>query len=267
MEKFVMAAGAATRYADYGRGERTVLLLHGYLEAIEVWEEFGGQLGKSCRVIAPDLPGSGLSDYDGREAITVEYMAETAAEVLGKAGVPKCTVVGHSMGGYVALALAELHPELVEGLVLFHSTPNGDTSEKAAERQREIELIEGGRKELLSRVNPGRGFAPENRRRLAAVIEELGEQVMMLDDRAMIATLRGLALRPDRNAVMRAMPVPRMMLFGRHDDYIPADAAEAMAAGQPGARTEWLGHSGHMGFIEEPEASLALLTDFVGSLP
>ncbi|WP_345740245.1 alpha/beta hydrolase [Rikenella microfusus] len=263
MEKFVMAGSTPVRYADAGKGTQVVLLLHGYLESIEVWDDFAGMLGREYRVIRLDLPGHGFSDWDGREAADMDYMADTAAAVLEIAGVDKCTVVGHSMGGYVALALAANHPERVEGLVLFHSSPNADTPEKAANRRREIELVEAGKKETLSRVNPGKGFAEANLHRCAEAIEDLAEQVMLTEDEAIVAVLKGMSQRKDRNEEMRRFGIPELMIFGTGDNYIPVEAAEAMILAQPQARTAWLERSGHMGFVEQPEESLAILKDFL----
>lgn len=261
-----MAGDTPVRYADAGKGTQAVLLLHGYLESIEVWDDFAGALGKNYRVLRMDLPGHGFSDWGGREVIGIDYMAETAAAVLEAAEVEKCTVVGHSMGGYVALALAAGHPDKVEGLVLFHSSPNADTPEKAANRQREIELVQAGKKEMLSRVNPGRGFAEANLRRCAEAIEDLAEQVMMTEEEAIVAVLKGMSQRRDRNEDMRKLGIPELMIFGLGDNYIPVAAAEAMALAQPQARVAWLAHSGHMGFVEQPEESLAILKDFLGEV-
>lgn len=263
MEKFVIADGTPVRYADAGKGTQAVVLLHGYLESIEVWEDFAGELGKEYRVIRVDLPGHGFSEWGGREVIGIDYMADTVSAVLKLAGVERCTVVGHSMGGYVALALAANHPEQVEGLVLFHSSPNADTPEKAANRQREIELIEAGKKEMLARVNPGKGFAEASLKRCSEAIEELSEQVMMTEDEAIVAVLKGMSQRLDRNEAMRRFGIPELMIFGRGDNYIPVAAAEAMAAAQPQARTAWLDRSGHMGFVEQPAESLAILKEFL----
>lgn len=261
-----MAGGTPVRYADAGKGTQAVLLLHGYLESIEVWDDFAGELGKNYRVIRMDLPGHGFSDWGGREVIGIDYMADTAAAVLELAGVERCTVVGHSMGGYVALSMAANHPEKVDGLVLFHSSPNADTPEKAANRQREIELIEAGKKEMLAKVNPGRGFAEANLRRCAEAIEDLAEQVMLTEDEAIVAVLKGMSQRKDRNEDMRRLGIPELMIFGLGDNYIPVAAAESMVLAQPQARVAWLENSGHMGFVEQPQESLAILEDFLAEV-
>lgn len=266
MEKFVMAGDTPVRYADAGKGTQTVVLLHGYLESIEVWDDFAGALGKDYRVIRVDLPGHGFSDWGGREVVGIDYMADTVAAVLEIAGVERCTVVGHSMGGYVALSLAANHPENVAGLVLFHSSPNADTPEKAANRQREIDLVEAGKKEMLARVNPGKGFAEANLRRCSEAIEDLAEQVMMTEDAAIVAILKGMSQRKDRNEDMRRLGIPQLMIFGLCDNFIPVAAAESMALAQPQARVAWLKNSGHMGFVEQPAESLEILKDFLAEV-
>lgn len=266
MEKFIMAAGSAVRYSEFGKGTKTICLLHGYLESIEVFENFAGQLGKNHRIILVDLPGHGISDYGNRDTITVDYMAQVVAVVLEKAGVSRCTILGHSMGGYVAIALAELHPELVEALILFHSTPNGDSLEKKELRQREIAAIEAGKKELLATINPGRGFATENLKRCADAIAELAEQIMITEDKAIIATLKGLMERPDRNVFFEKLTIPHLMVFGLKDNYIPVEIAEELISRNPNAQVAWLENSGHQGFIEEPEKSYQIIDEFVNSL-
>lgn len=258
-----MAGSTPVRCADSVRGSQVVVLLHGYLESIEVWDDFAGELGKDYRVIRIDLPGHGFSMWDDRKVIGMDYMADTVVSVLDILEVEKCTVVGHSMGGYVAVEMAVNHSERVEGLVFFHSSPNADTPERIENRQREIELIEAGKKEMLARINPGRGFAAANVRRCSHEIEDLAEQVMLTDDQAIVAILRGIAKRADHAAAMRELKIPELMIFGRGDNYIPVAAAEAMAVAQPQARVAWLENSGHMGFIEQPDESLAILKEFL----
>ena len=246
-EKFIMAGPTALHVCDSEAGERCVVLLHGYLESLLVWEEFVPLLYKQVRVVTLDLPGHGISEIRG-EAHTMEFLADT---------------VGHSMGGYAALALLERHPEMLEGIVLLSSTPNADTPEKAENRRREIALVRAGKKDALARVAPDAGFAPENRRRMADAIEDLREQVFITEDDGIIALLNGMIERPDRNALLQQSTVPQLFILGRKDGYIPAEAAEKMVAAHPRAQVVWLENSGHMGFLEEPEACAQALLEFV----
>lgn len=264
IEKFIMAGPTALHVCDSEKGDRCVVLLHGYLESLLVWEEFIPLLYKKVRVVTLDLPGHGISVVQG-DTHTMEFLADTVAAGVRALGITRCTVVGHSMGGYVALALCERHPELLDGLVLLSSTPYADSPEKAENRRREIALVQAGRKELLSRVAPAAGFAEENRARMADEIEDLTEQVFVTEDEGIVALLNGMITRKDRSEVLRTTKVPVLFIFGRKDNYIPVETAEKMVAEHPEARVVWLENSGHMGFLEEPEATAAALLDFVES--
>lgn len=263
-EKFIMAGPAAVHVCDSQKGEKCVVLLHGYLESLLVWEDFVPLLYKQLRVVTLDLPGHGISIVTGEEH-TMEFLADTVAEALRTLGISRCTLVGHSMGGYVALAFCERHPEMLDGLVLLSSTPNADTPEKAENRRREIALVKAGKKDLLARVAPEAGFAEENRARMKDYIEDLAEQVFVTEDEGIVALLNGMIARRDRNEMLRASQVPQLFILGRKDGYIPVEAAEGLVKEHPQARVVWLENSGHMGFLEEPEATAAAILDFVES--
>lgn len=266
VEKFIMAGDTALHICDSQEGERCIVLLHGYLESLLVWDDFVPYLYKQCRVVTLDLPGHGISEVKG--AIhTMDYLADTVAEAMHSLEIERCTVVGHSMGGYVALALAERHPELLDGLVLLSSTPNADTEEKKENRRREIGLIEQGKKDLIARVAPGAGFAADNRRALNDYIEDLTEQVYLTEDDGIIAILNGMIERKDQNEMLHTTKVPALFILGRKDEYITPEIAERMVADHPEAQVVWLENSGHMGFIEEPEKTAEAILKFLGIEP
>ncbi len=263
-DKFIMAGDTALHICDSEQGDRCVVLLHGYLESMLVWDSFVPLLYKELRVITLDLPGHGISVVRG-ETHTMEWLADVVAEGIRALGLSRCTLVGHSMGGYVALAFCERHPEMLDGLVLLSSTPLADTPEKQENRLREIALVRAGKKDLLARMAPAAGFAAENRQRMQDEIEDLTEQVYVTEDDGIVALLNGMRIRPDRNEMLRSTAVPVLFILGRHDDYIPVEKAEALVAAHPEARVVWLEHSGHMGFLEEPEATAKALLDFVAA--
>lgn len=264
IEKFIMAGPTALHVCDSQQGDKCVVLLHGYLESILVWEDFVPYLYKEVRVVTLDLPGHGISVVTGEEH-SMEFLADTVAEGLRALGIERCTLVGHSMGGYVALAFCERHPEMLDGLVLLSSTPNADTPEKAENRRREIALVKAGKKEMLARVAPEAGFAEENRPRMKDQIEDLAEQVVVTEDEGIVALLNGMIARRDRNEMLRETKVPVLFILGRKDNYIPVEAAEKMVAEHPEAQVVWLENSGHMGFLEEPEAAAQAILKFVQS--
>lgn len=258
-----MAGTTPLHIADSGKGEKCVVLLHGYLESMYVWDDFLPLLTPSVRVITVDIPGHGISAVQG-EVHTMEYMADVLHDMLDVLGLDKVTMVGHSMGGYATLAFCAKYAERLDGLVLLSSSPFPDTELKRENRRREIALVKAGKKDALARVAPETGFAPHNRKRLKDYIDDLVECVHVTEDEGIVALLGGMIQRVDQNAMLAACGVRQLFILGKHDAYIPVEAAEEFIALNPQAQVVWLEDSGHMGFIEEPTACAQALLDFVG---
>lgn len=262
MEKFIISNGCALRIADTRKGEKTLLLLHGYLESLDVWEDFAKLLSKEYRVVAMDLPGHGISQVMG-PVHTMTFLADTVVGVLDELEIEKATIVGHSMGGYVALETLRQHPDRLEGIVLLSSTPNPDSPEKLVDRDREIALVEGGHKDLLASTAAKNGFAADNLRRMQDEIIFLEEQVLVTEAEGVVALLRGMKERADSNELLRSSSLPQLFILGKKDGYIPLERAEEMVASHPQAKVAWLENSGHLGYFEEPEACAKALLDFM----
>ena len=257
-----MAGSTALHIADSGVGEKCVVLLHGYLESMYVWDDFAPLLTPSVRVITVDIPGHGISEVKG-EVHTMEMVADVLHQMLKSLEIERVTMVGHSMGGYVALAFCARYPEQLDGLVLLSSTPNPDTEAKRENRRREIALVRAGKKDALARVAPEAGFAEQNRRRLRSYIDDLTECVHITEDDGIVALLGGMMERADQNEMLRKSAVPQLFILGKKDGYIPVEVAEEIVANHPQAQVAWLEESGHMGFIEEPETCAEALLKFV----
>lgn len=265
VEKFIMAGDRPLHICDSESGDRCVVLLHGYLESMLVWENFVSLLYKNVRVVTLDLPGHGISVVEGEEH-SMEFLATVVRDGVKALGIEKCTVVGHSMGGYVALAMCELYPEIIDGVVLLSSTPNSDSEEKQKNRAREISLVKAGKKEMLANVAPSAGFAAGNRVRMKDYIMDLVEQVYITEDDGVVALLNGMMTRKDQNDMMRKLPRPQLFILGKQDDYIPYDVAQQIVESHPQAGVVWLEKSGHMGFIEEPKVVAEALLSFIGNV-
>lgn len=251
-EKFIMAGETPMHVADTERGEQCVVLLHGYLESMLVWDEFVDLLKRDLRVITLDLPGHGVSMING-EVHTMEYLADCVALTMEALGIDKYSVVGHSMGGYVALAMLDKYAKHLENITLLSSTTSADSQEKCDRRRREIELIKAGKKNTLARLVPHVGFAAQNVNRLKDYIEDIRELILISEDEGVIAILGGMIERKSRGEQLRDSGIPHLFIFGRHDYYIPQEVADEMIEQDPNAKVVWLEESGHMGFYEEPE--------------
>ena len=262
VEKFIMAGDTPLHVADTEHGEKCVVLLHGYLESMIVWDEFVDLLKDKVRVVTLDLPGHGISNVIG-EVHTMEYLAKCVGDAMAALGIERYSMVGHSMGGYVSLAMLDDYRDHLDNIILLSSTTSADSQEKCDRRRREIELIKAGKKNTLARLVPHAGFAPENVKRLHDYIEDISELILMTEDEGVIAILGGMIERQSRGDMLRESGIPHLFIFGRHDYYIPEEVAEEMIAEDPTARVVWLEHSGHMGFIEDPELCANAILDMI----
>jgi pimeloyl-ACP methyl ester carboxylesterase len=249
------------RYQDTGKGD-VIVLLHGYLESIEIWEGFLDELSEHYRVIAVDLPGHGESGCISR-VNTMTVMADAVKYVLDYLNIRRAVITGHSMGGYAALAFTERYPKITMGLILFHSHALPDSEEKKANRDREIELVKNGKKLQIVNTNIPRAFADDNLEKFAEKIRYAKEIAASTSDQGIICALEGIKIRPDRRHVLTGSAVPVMIIAGRKDNYIPIEVAEAHFNLVPQTDILVLENSGHMGFIEEKERSLEGILEFL----
>jgi pimeloyl-ACP methyl ester carboxylesterase len=262
MEYFKICQGIPVYISDTKKGGKTVVLLHGYLETNAVWADFSKFLEPHFRVIAIDLPGNGLSGTKATKN-SMEFMADVVAEILNQSNIGEATIVGHSMGGYAALAFAEKYSGLTEKLCLFHSTPNPDTEEKRQIREREITLVSEGRLGIILNPSIEKMFADENLPRMKETILMISENAAITEPDGIIACLRGMKTRKDMNDFLSKFEKPLLLIFGKKDKYIPENVANNMIAKFPAAKALMLENSGHSGFLEEPEICAQKLIEFI----
>jgi pimeloyl-ACP methyl ester carboxylesterase len=249
-------------YSDSGsKNDIPVILLHGYLESKEIWSGFADELANHYRVICVDLPGHGKSGVYS-EIHQMDEMAEALDEIVRRLKLPAFHLVGHSMGGYAALAYLGKKPEMLRSLVLFHSSCYPDTEEKKANRIREIELIRKGKKELLINLNTPVSFATEHLDKHKHEMEYAQKIALQISNAGIISALNGMKARPDRSYLLKETAKPVLLMAGLKDNYIDPEVKEKMAGLNPKVELVKLGESGHMGFMEEKEASLDALIKF-----
>lgn len=264
MTKSIEFEGIKVAYSVRGRG-LPVVLLHGYLEAGEVWEPLAERLEGEFRIITPDLPGHGDSGVSGT-VHTMEFLAAAIREVINDAGESKVMMVGHSLGGYVTLAFLELFPELLSGYVLFHSHPHADTPEAINRRNREIAVVRAGRKNIMYPGNVSMMFARENLESMKGELERSKKIASRNPGEGIIALLNGMIARPSRQYILESGSVPLLWILGRHDLYFSPEKAMRDTGWPYNAELVILEKSGHLGFIEETEKSAAVIARFAEKL-
>jgi pimeloyl-ACP methyl ester carboxylesterase len=249
------------RFSENGNG-KCVVLLHGYLESLEIWNGFADELAKKFRVIAIDLPGHGDSGTFSGSA-SVQQMAEAVKAVLDSLKIEKSVIFGHSMGGYAMLAFAESWPERVAGISLFHSISWADLPEKREARDREIELVKQGKKNLIYNVNVPKGFANDNLEKFKTEVEWAKIIASKTSDDGIIAALNAMKARPDRTSVLEKIDVPVFFAIGKKDNYIPVEKIMALTVLPKHKYVSVFENSGHMGFIEEKNFAVDEMDQFL----
>jgi pimeloyl-ACP methyl ester carboxylesterase len=251
------------RFSDQGEGE-VLILLHGYLEAIESFDAFTEDLATNVRVICIDLPGHGQSTIKPKN-IGIEDMAEVVLDLILELKLGKVHLLGHSMGAYVALAFADKYPDYLASLSLLHSTANPDTREKKENRKREIGFIKRGKKELICNTAIPNTFSRKNQERFCKEIEDMVRIASKTSEDGIIVALNAMMNRPDRNEVLRTLRVPKYSFVGKEDNFIPFEKGIEWADAN-GMNLIVFEHSGHMSFIEEKEKCVEAVIKIVKSV-
>lgn len=253
---------AKINYNKTGEGPALVLL-HGYVESLAIWEEFVPVLSKEFTVVTIDLPGHGKSECYS-DVHTMEEMAEVVNLVAFVCCIDKYVVIGHSMGGYVALALAELYPDSILGLGLFHSSALADTPEAANNRLRTIDIIKQNRIGFIANFIPEL-FAPHLRESLADKIEKNKRIAETITPQGLTACMEGMRVRKSRIHVLVDAKYPVMFIFGKHDSRLPYERALAQAVLPKHSQILLLTDAGHMGYIEAKKETLVFVKNFASS--
>lgn len=238
-----------------------VVLLHGFGETGIVWDAQSKYLSPSYRILIPDLPGSGVSEAIA--AMSLEGIADCLAALIRHlTSEPHC-LIGHSMGGYIALAYGERYMDRLNGLGLFHSTAYADSPEKVETRKKAIEfVIERGARAFLAIAIPGL-FAPSTAKKNPFIIEKQIHEAHNFSASSIVSYYSAMMIRPDRSAVLERFEKPVLFISGHYDTLIPCeDLLQQTRITKKGYFYE-LEQSGHMGMLEEPEKTNQILTSYL----
>jgi pimeloyl-ACP methyl ester carboxylesterase len=170
---------------------------------------------KKNRVIAIDLLGHGKSECLGYIHI-MEDQADMVFAVLQDLKIKKVKIIGHSMGGYVALAFAELYPEYLKSLVLLNSTSFEDSQERKKNRVRAIKMV---KKDYTSfvKLSISNLFSPENRKLLVNEIENTKREALKTPLQGIIAAQEGMKIRKDREIILQSLKIPILLILSKKD--------------------------------------------------
>jgi pimeloyl-ACP methyl ester carboxylesterase len=246
-------------YEISGNGP-ALLLLHGFLESKAIWDNFTESLKTVFTVIAIDLPGHGESDLIA-ESHSMHLMAEAVKDVLKYENITELVIAGHSMGGYAALQFAVENPELIRGLVLFHSHANADTDEAKENRRRTINLVMKNRGGFIKQFIPDL-FDQKHVSGYTDAIQKLQEIAGLMSPEAIIAAISGMRDRPNQLQYLLLTETPVLFIIGKQDSRMPYNQIVAQAVIPSHSEILLLEDVGHMGYIEAPGKTLQALKHF-----
>lgn len=248
-------------YRDTGSGH-PVLLLHGFAEDGTIWENQLEPLSANCRLIIPDLPGSGRSSGLAAPR-SIEEMATVIKDLLNQLDIRTCTLIGHSMGGYIALAFADLHPERLCAFGLFHSTAYPDSEEKKNTRRKAIDFIRAAGSAPFIRQSTPNLFSPSTRAHRPELIEAAVGKYSGFSPDSLVAYYEAMIARPDRTDVLRRFAGPVLFVMGEDDTVIPLQQSLEQCYLPSISLLHILKGTGHQAMLEDPENSNRVLQEFI----
>jgi pimeloyl-ACP methyl ester carboxylesterase len=280
MQKQIQYRQSKIYYEVEGSG-MPVMLVHGFGEDGKIWKDQVDFLKNHFKLIIPDLPGSGKS---GRiDDMSMESMAEVLKKILDEetAGphpsllttgkrttgeeseMRRSVLIGHSMGGYITLAFADKYKHLLNGFGLFHSTAYADNEEKIATRKKAMEFMNvHGAFEFLKTSIPNL-YSNQTKQQNSTLIEDHISHVNYFADAALIDYYQSMIQRTDKTNLLQQLQIPILFILGNHDTAVPMRDGLKLCHLPDLSYIHILEDSGHMGMLEEPDKSNAILFNYL----
>lgn len=243
-------------YIDTGKGNKTLLFIHGFCGSHEYWSDIIAELKDEYRVVAVDLRGHGASEEIGK-TFSIEDMAADIASFLEDLKIGQVYMFGHSLGGYVTLAFAERFPGKLSGFSLIHSTAFPDDEAGKEGRLKSVEKIEmDGIPAFIDGLVP-KLFAHSD----DPNIEHTKEIGYKTSESGAIGSLHAMRNRTDRNHVLKDTKLPVLLVAGEQDKVIPAEKTFSVKGSH--INEVILEGSGHMGMLEAPNRLIEEIIRYV----
>jgi pimeloyl-ACP methyl ester carboxylesterase len=248
-----------------------LVLLHGFGEDGEIWNNQVAALQSEAMVIVPDIPGSGKSKIDQSDFTeenllllnTIEFYADVVHALLQHLQITNCILFGHSLGGYITLAFAEKYPSLLKGFGLIHSTSFADSDEKKENRRRGIALMEeyGGYSFLKNSI-PNL-FTAAFKKNEHDKVEGLIEKAKDFETKVLQSYYKAMIDRPNRTFVLKESKVPVLIIAGEQDGVVPLFDSLQQAHQPSICHIHILKQSAHMSMWEEQKKLNEAISDFI----
>lgn len=247
-------------FHEEGNGQ-PIVFLHGFCDSHELWSQFIRPFTINYRVLTPDLPGFGRSPLL-TTPFTIDQIGDSIAVWLLEQGVERPLVVGHSLGGYVAMSLLARHSALLAGVCLFHSTPRPDSTERKNVRNKVIQFVQDhGVAPFIETFVPGLFLDKNN-----PEIEATRRRAMSTPKASLLAYAEAMRDRPDRSETYSCTPLPALLVGGESDSLIPIEDLKSIAKNSPKSEFHRLESVAHMGIFEAKNQCQTIILRFAAHL-
>jgi pimeloyl-ACP methyl ester carboxylesterase len=244
-------------YEEVGRG-KPVIFLHGFMESKSMWRSL--QLSaQPMRCIFIDLPGHGESQlYDENEKPSIQYFAAKVRSFISWLKIDQYDIVGHSMGGYVALELKKTDANC-QKVVLLNSNFWEDSEQKKRDRVRVADLVFKAKNLFVSEAIPGLFFSKKGKE---VEIQGLIDEAKNMSADAIAYAALAMRERNNLSSILKKYPSDFLLISGQHD---PLISPEEMRSRLPSEQlqVQFLENAGHMAHIEASEETKELICHFV----
>ncbi len=241
-------------YSTKGSGNPLVLL-HGFLESLEIWEDFQDNLSEKRQVVCIDLPGHGRSGCVDK-IHTMREMALAVKAVLDELNIEKAFLAGHSMGGYVNLEFQNIFPTISTGLALINSTPKADSEERRINRDRASRLVSKNKRAFVN-MAVSNLVTLENNKKFKPQLDELKHRALNFSKEGITAALQGMKIRADHSRLLAGLKKPKYIIAGKNDPILDYNEIKKVSAT---CKTEFLSYpDGHLAFIENKKSLMEFL--------
>ena len=252
-------------YEISGSGKEPLVLLHGFMENLTIWEDLEAHLSDKFSLIKIDLPGHGLSKVYA-EIHTMDLMANEVKKVTDSLKIEKFHLLGHSMGGYVTLAFAEKFPEVLKSMTLFFSTFLEDDAEKKDQRRKSLRIIKEAFRTYVQAGVPNL-FNSNEKDFLEGKIELAKKIALSTNNDGVLAAVKGMTDRTDKTTVLQNFEGKILILAGKHDNAVKTDLMLNQLPDRTNIKSYVLdcGHNGHW---EKPSICAEIInTELLHHLP
>ncbi|MBS0267157.1 MAG: alpha/beta fold hydrolase [Planctomycetes bacterium] len=241
-----------------------VVLLHGFPLNHTIWRAVESDLSDTFQIIAPDLRGHGSSPAPAG----IYEMSLLAADVLGlldDIGIRQAAILGHSLGGYVALAAWRIAPERILGFGLVASHALADTEEGRQGRRRMADQVAAEGPQVAATAMLPKVFSPDLPL-TSPIVDQVRTMILSTSATGIIGTQLGMAARPDSTELLASIHVPALVLAGEKDQIVPLARAQTTASTLPRGTLSVINNVGHMPMLESPGDTTAALRCFLNQL-